>query len=398
MKLRTVKTIYLKELLETIRDRRTLVAMIIVPLLLFPVMMVGIGWFTATETKKMAEEVANVVIIGPEHAPQLCRLIEKSGMLSRRTESDPRQALANKRIQIIMEIPAGCESKIARGEPVNLSLIFDAAIMKSKVAHNKLAAILEDYKQDIIKQRFQARNIDRAILAPFEIQDQNVATEEKMTGMLLGMILPYIVIILMLTGAMYPAIDLTAGEKERGTMETLLISPATRSELVLGKFLTVFTAAMITAFLATISMFATLGAGIAFLPEVTRMLTFSIQFGAVFIMLFLLIPVGMIFSAVLMSIALFARSYKEAQSYISPLMILVILPVMIPVLAPTMEINTRLTWVPIMNVSLILKDVFLGSYKWGYIGLIFASTGLYAAIALYISTWLFKQEQVLFKT
>lgn len=398
MRLKNIKVIYLKELLDTIRDRRTIIAMIVVPILLFPVMMIGVSWITASATKKMVAEPARVVIIGKENAPKLYTLIEKSTQIEVKEHSNPKQALTDKEIQAILEIPDDFESKVEQSAPITLSLIFDAAVMKSNVAKSKLAGILEVYKKDVINQRFEARKIEQSVLTPFTINEQNVASEAKMTGMILGMLLPYIVILLALTGAMYPAIDLTAGEKERGTMETLLVSPATRFELVAGKFLTVFTASMITAILAGISMFATLKIGISLLNEIAKIMTFSIQFGAIFTMLLLLVPVAMIFSAVLMSIAIFARSYKEAQSYISPLMILVILPVLIPMISPGMEINARLALVPIMNVSLILKDVFLGNYNWGYICLIFLSTALYAAIGLFIATRLFIKEQVLFKT
>lgn len=398
MKLRTIKIIYLKELLDTIRDRRTLIAMIVVPILLFPVMMIGFGWFARTQSIKMVEEVAKLAVLGKDNAPHLYQLMEQSKYLKIVQSPNPREALSKGEIQIILEIPDDFESKVNTETPAEITMLFDAATIKSNVAKGKVNNVFETYKQELVTRRLESRRIDNSILNPFGIKEQNVASEEKMTGMILGMILPYIVILLSLTGAMYPAIDLTAGEKERGTMETLLISPATRLELVMGKFLTVFTASYITGILATVSMFVTLMFGLSMLKELTKDLAFSIQFGAVFIMLLLLVPVSMIFSALLMSIAIFARSYKEAQSYISPLMILVVMPAVIPMMAPTMELNSRWVWVPIINVSLILREVFTGKYNWGYIGLIILSMGFYAAIALFVATRLFQKEKVLFRT
>ncbi|MFH1230445.1 MAG: ABC transporter permease, partial [Planctomycetota bacterium] len=360
MKLRTIKIIYLKELLDTIRDRRTLIAMIVVPILLFPVTMIGFGWFAGTQSIKMVEEVAKLTVPGKDNAPRLYQLMEQSKYLKIVQCTNPREALSKGEIQIIMEIPDDFESKVKIETPVEMTMLFDAAVIKSNIAKGKVNSVLEAYKQELVTQRLESRQIDNSILNPFGIKEQNVASEKKMTGMVLGMILPYIVILLSLTGAMYPAIDLTAGEKERGTMETLLISPATRLELVMGKFLTVFTASYITGILATISMFVTLILGLSILEEIIKGLAFSIQFGAVFVMLLLLVPVSMIFSALLMSIAIFARSYKEAQSYISPLMILVIMPAVIPMMAPGMELNLQWVWVPIVNVSLVLREVFTG--------------------------------------
>lgn len=398
MKPRIIKIVYLKELLDTIRDRRTLLAMIVVPILLFPVMMIGFGWFAGIQTKKMKEEIVKLVVLGKDNAPHLYQLMEQSKHLKIIQHPNPKEALGKGEIQIIVEIPDSFESMLKSETPTDITLLFDAAAMKSNIAKGKVHTTLEFYKQELITSRLETRKLNNSILTPFEIKEENVASEEKMTGMILGMILPYMVIILLLTGAMYPAIDLTAGEKERGTMETLLISPATRLELVIGKFLTVFTTSFITGILATISMFLTLMLGLSMLKELTKEFAFSIQFGAVFVMLLLLVPVSMIFSAILMSIAIFARSYKEAQSYISPLMILIIMPVIIPMLSPTMEINSSLVWVPILNVSLILKEVFTGKYNWGYIGLIFLSMGCYATIALFVATRLFQKEKVLFRT
>ncbi|MDI6788610.1 MAG: ABC transporter permease subunit, partial [Planctomycetota bacterium] len=126
--------------------------------------------------------------------------------------------------------------------------------------------------------------------------------------------------------------------------------------------------------------------------------SFSVHLVAVLVMLLLIMPLAMIFSALLIAISIFAKTYKEAQAYISPLMILVIIPAIIPMIAQTMELNTSLVFVPIINVSLILKDVFIGEYNWGYIWLIFLSTGFYAGIFLLVATWLFHQEKVLFRT
>ena len=228
-----------------------------------------------------------------------------------------------------------------------------------------------------------------------------MAPPEKVSGTLLGGLIPYFVIVLCLIGAMYPAMDLTAGEKERGTMETILCSPVSRVHLVLGKFLMVLTASLFSALLSMISMGATFHAARGLLQPLEQLggpalpLQFSWRaMAAVFLMV---VPLAVLFSAALLAIALFAKSYKEAQSYLSPLTIFVVLPAIISVL-PGVELNTGLSLIPVLNTSLVSKEIIAGAYHWDYIVLIFASSCAYASAALAVAIWLFQREEVLFRT
>ena len=212
----------------------------------------------------------------------------------------------------------------------------------------------------------------------------------------MGGIIPYLVIIMCLTGAMYPAMDLTAGEKERATMETILSSPISRTHLVLGKFLLVVSASLVTAALSVTSMGISSWAFQQFQDQSSGV---HIKIGliAVLSVFMVALPLAVLFSAALITIALFAKSYKEAQSYISPLMVVVIVPAVAAML-PGVELTPRLSLVPILNVSLLCKDLIAGNYHWNAIALIFLSTSLYAAAALFIAVKMFQRESVLFRS
>ncbi len=229
-----------------------------------------------------------------------------------------------------------------------------------------------------------------------------MASREKVGGALIGGLVPYFIILLCLTGAMYPAMDLTAGEKERGTIETILCSPVSRTHLVLGKFLMVLTASVATGVLSVISMTVSFGVGKKLLQGVANgaadtILQITMTGKAVISVFTMVLPLAVLFSAALLAIALFARSYKEAQSYISPLMIVVVLPAVAAVL-PGVELNAALALVPVLNTSLISKEIMTGTYHWKYIVLIFASSCIYAAGAIAIAVKLFQREDVLFRT
>jgi sodium transport system permease protein len=220
-----------------------------------------------------------------------------------------------------------------------------------------------------------------------------------MGGFMLGMFLPYMIVILAMVGAMYPAIDLTAGEKERGTLETILVTPVSRLDIATGKFLTVMTASVITILLATASMSLSAGLGFGqmsqFAPE--QQISFAIKPLSIILLLLLMLPLAALFSSALLSVSLFAKSYKEAQSYVSPLMFVVILPAMVSFI-PGIELNWQLAFVPIVNISLAAREVLLGTFRWEFIGLIFVSTFIYASFSIFVTKRLFDKEDVLFRT
>jgi sodium transport system permease protein len=196
--------------------------------------------------------------------------------------------------------------------------------------------------------------------------------------------------------------DLTAGEKERGTMETILCSPVSRTHLVLGKFLMVLTASIATAVLTILSMAVSFGAGKKMLLAFTygaadAALQITITGKAIVSIFIVVLPLAVFFSAALLALSLFAKSFKEAQSYISPLMIVVVLPA-VAALLPGVELTPALALLPVLNTSLVSKEIISGTYHWDLIALIFLSSSAYASIALAIAVKLFQEEDVLFRT
>jgi sodium transport system permease protein len=214
----------------------------------------------------------------------------------------------------------------------------------------------------------------------------------------MSQLLPYMILVFAFLGALYPAIDLGAGEKERGTLETLLVAPISRIALVVGKFLVVLAAAVISALLSTASLAASMQLG--FLEDLaTSSSTFSFNFIEAVVALLMVIPVACIFAALLLALSIFAKSFKEGQSYAAPLQMVLILPAMVAFL-PGVKLDWGMASIPIINVTLALKEIFNGNLDqhWHHIGLIFLSTTVFATALLWFSTWWFRREQVLFRT
>lgn len=402
MSLKNVGIVYRKELREALRDRRTLVSSLVVPLLLFPILTAGLGAAISALVGKAKEEIPKVMILGGDDSPRLLEELHKSAAIHIvPTAANWKEQVVNKDIRAAIEIPPGFQSDVAQQKNVTLQIHNYNGDMKSSIATGRVQECLGAYRDKIIKQSLAAKNLPESALKPFDIQEHNVAPPEKVGGAAFGGVIGYMVILLCLTGSMYPAMDLTAGEKERGTMETILSSPISRTHLVLGKFFLVLTASLVTAALSVTSM------GVSFWAlerlhafdkagSDAAQLQLSIHFGTVLSIFIMVLPVAVLFAAGVMTVALFAKSYKEAQSYVSPLMFVVIVPAVCAMLP--VDLTAKLSLVPILNAALLCKELVTGTYHWNYIAIIFFSTSVYAAVALFLAVKMFQREDVLFRS
>ncbi len=403
MSLRNIGIVYRKELTEALRDRRTLISTILVPLLLFPVLSVGFGSLAVALVGKAKEETPKVMLRGGEDSPAVVEGLRKLDKIEIVSETPNwKDQIINKEIRAAVEVPPGFQTDVAQQKSDTVNIYNYEGELKSEFATDKIEKYMKDYRDKVVKERLAAKNLPETVLKPFEVKRENVAPPEKVSGAAFGGIIGYMVILLCMTGAMYPAMDLTAGEKERGTMETILSSPISRMHLVLGKFFLVLTAALGTAALSVLSMgvsFSVLGHYTAQTAGGRAAAGFLLKLGpkTVISVFLMALPVAVLFSATLMTIALFAKTYKEAQSYLTPMTFVVIFPA-IAAMLPGVELTPKLSLIPILNVSLLCKELVTGTYHWNYIGVIFASTCLYAAIALFLAVKMFQRESVLFRS
>lgn len=399
-----ILTVYFKELRDSLRDRRTVISMIVVPTVVMPLLIFGMGKVASGVFKKAQSEVSRIMVIGAQEAPELVAALQASERLRIvPLEENWKELIAEKRIRAVVKIPAGFQSGAA---DVGTVMMYSyEGELKSRLAVREIEQQLESLRTTMVQDNLARRDLPASLIAPFKIAWENVAPPEKVGGNKLGGMVPYIIIILCFTGAMYPAMDLTAGEKERGTMETLLCSPVARVNIVFGKFLMVLTGSLASMGLALLSMglsFLVIGkmvdegtsAEVAAQAATGAMPT--IAPAGVLGVLAMVLPVAVLFSAVLFTVALFAKSYKEAQSYVAPMIFIVIMPAMVGIL-PGVELNAKLALVPILNLSLVCKEMLSGVWNWGYIGLIFGSTSVYAAVALGLAVRMFKRESVIFR-
>lgn len=398
MRLGNIMVVYRKEALDMFRDRRTIFGMVLFPLIIFPLMSVGIGELMEKSVRLTKQQTADVMLLGSEHAPTLAgRLRETEGIRIVAAADNYAQQINDKKLRAAVEFPAGLEAKLSAGQPPDkLKIYYYSTEFRSEAAADRLEDVLRKYREDIVTERLSVRGLTATLLQPLEVEAENVAEAQKVAGSKLGGILPYFIIILCAMGAMHPAIDLTAGEKERGTMETILCSGVGRGELVLGKFLLVLTTSLITAAISLFSFGLSLSLAPTYRQEMTRGFNFSVTPETGALIFLLVLPLAVTFSGALIALALLAKSYKEAQSYTSYIMLAAIVPALLSML-PGIELNAAMALVPVMNVSLMAKELFSGNHPWGLMGLVFLTSLAYAALGLYVAFKQFHREEVLFR-
>lgn len=401
MNARTIGTIYAKELRDLLRDRRTLISAIVIPTFIMPVIIIGFGKVAATVISRARQEIPLVMVVGGADSPAVRAELEKSGRFRVETATPNwRSLISDKKVRAAAEIPPGFDGALKGGSAPAVTLYDYQGEIKSSIAVDQLDSFFTALRERTTARLLAERGLPASVARPFEVRRVNVAAPEKVGGNLFGGIVPYFIIFLCMSGAMYPAMDLTAGEKERGTMETLLCCPAARTDIVLGKFLMVLTCSLGAVGLSLFSMGATVAvAGAALGPGSAAPAGLAIAIDPMGILgvLAMVLPVAVLFSALLLTVSLFAKSFKEAQSYITPMMLVVILPAMGAML-PGVELSYRLAAVPILNVSLVSKEMLSGVWHWGLIAVIFGSTALYAAAALSAAVAMFKREGVIFRS
>ena len=445
-----VKLIFARDMRDQLRDRRTLILIAVVPVLLYPLMGMTIfqlSQFLRHEAAKVqvvgADELADLEWLPPllgeeQFEPTLfddpqersnLQLVFSEESSSEETESTEsakrppavaaRQALSDGKVQVLVYFPEGFGKRLELARQALLEraqiegivdendlpepqIFYNSANEKSRVAQLRVERVLSRWRNGVMQTNLRDGHVPLNAARPFELKPQDVSQKQQRQAALWSKILPFFLFLWALTGAFYPAVDVCAGEKERGTLETLLTSPAQRREIAWGKLLTVmafsiFTALMNLGSLGLTGMFvldqlntmkALTGESMLSLPPLSALLWLAVA----------LVPVAALFSALCLAFAAFARSTKEGQYYLMPLLV-VIMPLMFLTMSPGIELTLGNSLIPITGVVLLLRSVIEGQY-WQALPFVVPVVGVTLICCLLAIRWveeLFSRESVLFR-
>jgi sodium transport system permease protein len=368
----------------------------------FRVIFIGVAYISGKAINKAESQVLKYSVINEQALPAIPAQFMSDEGFERITLEDSvsvEAAINQQQVDFVLELPADAQQKLAEGTQVVVTLHMNDAELNFVYdrANDLVVKVMEDYRNQALLELGVSEEKQAALLKPIRVEKQDVSEQRENWGEKIGGFLPYLLLFACLMGAIPVATDIAAGEKERGTLETLLLAPMPRNQLILGKFITVAIVGALSALLNVVSLFSwglVLGQGMAAGAVADFMSQISvIDMTLIFLML---LPVVAIFSASLLSLSIYARSFKEAQSYMGILPLVVIMPVMLAML-PGIKLEDGWAWMPLTNVSLAMKELLKGTMDYWQLLSIFASSVLIAGALFAFCVYWFKQEKVLFR-
>lgn len=388
-------TIFKKELKDTLRDKRTLMMMLVIPILIFPIILNIFMSVSASFTEEAnAKEVTIGVIGSPDNyiLEKLDALPDSYGKKRIVFYSDTVQLQKDIRLdsaQIGLYMSADLNALLEAKTPAPVTVYFNATDLGMKERAETYMSAIEEIAQ---QERYLAMKLVASELKPIATSYSNVASDKEMIGKMAGGILPYIFIAFGFLGCMYPAIDLFTGEKERGTIETLLTTPVARWQILFGKMGVVVLSGLLAASAALLGLFLSIEVlDIVENAELLAIIHSILSIKFILLMFALLFPLTVFFAGVMIPIAVYAKSFKEAQSIITPLNIVMVLPAMIGFF-PGVELNVMTACIPVVNVVLATKELIAGTLEPGLLALSFAVMVALAVVAVLISYKRFDKE------
>ena len=391
--MRTFLTVFFKEILDNVRDRRTLTSALIMGPIFGPVMFAFVINLSIDRALDDAESSMELPVIGQEHAPNLMRFLESRNIDIVAGPDDingAEEAVKNGKHDVVLVIPEEFGEQLADTIPARVELFSDEANSQGEKEARRARNALRAYNQQLAGIRLSARGVNPMLLRPINIDEIDVSTPSGRSAMLLGM-MSYFFIFALLMGGMYLAIDTTAGERERGSLEPLLSLPVTRGQLILGKIFAacVFMAASLL--LSLLSFYVVL----KFMPLEQLGMTPNFGLPVVAAAFFLLLPFILLGASLMTLVASFTKSYKEAQTWLSVVLIAPTLPILI-VSILTLRPEIEFMVIPSLSQHLILVDMVKNEPLNGlHVAISVCSTLLFGALLTWICARLYRREGLL---
>ena len=387
-----------KEVIDITRDKRTLIMMVAIPLLMVPVLMGTMMKIVSSQAEKASQRQLKMRFVGQEYAPELYQAfanMDKVIMLDQIPVDSIQNYIQEEYLDAAIMVKGDYQNLIDQNGQAGIQILFKGTDSFG-TAKDRIQSILKISEDQIVNKRMDRLKLNPDVVKAYDVQYMDVASRQEKFGKLAGGWLPYIFIIFGFMGAMYPALDLGSGEKERGTLETILSSPASRLDVVMGKFLVIMSAAFLTAFLALGGLVIGIQQISEIPPQVLSVVNDMFTFKTIAMIMTLVLPVSAFFSAMLLGLSIYARSFKEAQSIMAPLNIAIIFPAVMGTL-PGIDLNTVTAMIPILNVSLASKDIIAGAMNPLYMAEVYISLFGFAALSILWCVKAFNKESTLFR-
>lgn len=397
-----IKSLYKKEMTDILRDKKTILMMIVVPLILYPLLFIGtMGIMTSIMTSD-TREVFMIALYELPNENEIKQFIDE-----KQSEYDYNFVFYWNENQYSIEdmlkkdkVNAVLSMDLENDDNVEDYIItYSSSDNASATAAGMLENMLKEYREELRIKHIENLDVDiDYYLYPVKYNRDDISTSEETVGSMFGYIIPFLLVTSILMGAMYPAIDATAGEKERGTLETLLTLPVKNIELITSKFLATATVAIAAAFLNVLSMGILGGYFYSSMQASGNIQTefdIAVYVPSVLLTLLCAIVLALFASAICLCVCIFAKSFKEAQNYTTPVMLVFMFGAMACML-PNIKLANGIELIPIVNIVILISNLFKFEFVWSNIAIVLVSNMAYSILAIIIMTRMFNSEDILF--
>lgn len=383
--------VFKKEVRENMRDRRTLLTSLLIGPLAGPLLFVLIMMMVAGKVGEKSEETLELAIIGQQYAPNLVAFLEQQEVKIKAPPEDPEAAILAEEEDVIVRIPESFPQQWRSGEPATVEVIADNSRRNVNITIRRVKSLLRAYGGQVGVLRLQLRGIPATLSSPLYIRNVDLSTATSRAAELLG-ILPYFLMLTAFIGGMHLAIDTTAGEKERKSLEPLLINPVPRWQIMAGKLLTTSTFAFLSLSLTLLAFSLT----IPLIPADKLGIALEMNWATMAIVLLVVAPVSILAAALLTILASFANSFREAQSYMGLVVFIPLIPSLWLMIDPV-KADTWMMTVPLLSQNVLVYELIRGeAVSSAWIGLsILTTTGLGLLLAV-VAASLYNRPRIIF--
>ena len=391
MNWKDIRTLYLRELRSALRERGIVVYSIIIPVVLYPLLM----WLVYTAfsyANGQAAELKSHVMVRtiPEAHQALRRALQEDRAIDVDFSETPQEDIKKGNLDLIIDFVQVQDAPTLAEGNFGIRLTYDASRDESATARARVKRVIDRYRDRFIEREAEKLGISRSQLQGFRVDEINVSSNNEMGRFVLGLLLPVMLVIMLAMGAVYPAIDTTAGERENGTWETMMTSATSRENILIAKYLYVATMSFVAGCLNVMAMMFTMRSNLALLGGPSG-LSFHVPLVSIPIIVAGAALLALFIAAGMLILASFARTFKEGQSLVSPFMIAFVLPLLF-IQSPSQEFTTKVALIPVVNVAMMFRQAISGYFDWKPMAITVAMEILFVTLALRIATSLVERE------
>ena len=392
-----ILAVYRKEILDAIRDGRSVFAIFIFPFILYPAMLGLMSWIQSKNVEEARALTLRIGMVGEAQIPGLVDSLRAVPGVEPVSLASTPQDLETSGVDAVFEVPEGIAARMAAGDSVLVRLLYKESDNRSSQAAERLEPVLDQVRRALTVSWARSLGANAAGPPAFSVEASDVSSKTEMGRFFAALLIPYLLVFLIAAGSMHMAIDATTGEKERSTLETIVATAATRGELVLGKTLAVMTASIAGAFTGILGLFITFNVVAPLIPGAERQsLQFVVGADKAFLLLLTMIPATVFISATLVAIGCFARGMREGQTYASYFYIGTIFLGLLSFGRQDPPLSRF--FIPILNTALLQREILTDAVNSMHAFTAIGTSCALAAIMLVVAVRLFSNESVLFRT